>query len=106
MRTVTQTRCKKPAQRTMSIGKPVNGTFALKLCVGRSITGYYCTRLSPDVFNLLKFGADAGTDGEEREYHVNLTDQQHGCSCRGYLKHGHCKHRDSLSALVSSGRVA
>src|SRR5207244_7143543 len=57
---------------------------------------YFLTRLPGlDVaYRLRKVDATRdGTDREEHEYHVNLDDASCGCSCKGYLAHGHCKHR-------------
>ena len=30
----------------------------------------------------------------------------HGCSCRGFVRHSHCKHVESLVALVKAGKIA
>jgi hypothetical protein len=89
----------------MSVGKAVNGTFALKLVAGKSVTGYYVQRVEGAVFKLVKFDRDAGSDAGEREYHVNLADDGHGCSCRGFVKAGRCKHHDSMTALARMGRL-
>jgi hypothetical protein len=89
----------------MSVGKPVNGTFALKLVVGKSVTGYYVQRVEGAVFKLEKFSTDQGSDAEEREYVLNLADDEHGCSCKGFLRHSRCKHHDSLTALARTGRL-
>jgi hypothetical protein len=54
-------------------------------------------------FELVKLGLEA--DGEV--YHVRLTGdhRQDSCSCRGFVRHSHCKHRDGLQALVAAGRL-
>jgi hypothetical protein len=39
-------------------------------------------------------------------YHVCFQDEQnHNCECKGFLRHGHCKHIDSLKALRDAGRI-
>ena len=39
-------------------------------------------------------------------YHVLFEDQfNHTCECKGFLRHGHCKHIDSLKALRDAGRL-
>jgi hypothetical protein len=54
-------------------------------------------------FQLSKAGPDA--DGEV--YHVLLTGdvRQASCSCKGFVRHSHCKHRDGLAAIVAAGRL-
>jgi hypothetical protein len=42
-------------------------------------------------------------------YDVLLNDRYHGwhysCECLGFLRHGHCKHGDSLTELRKAGRI-
>jgi hypothetical protein len=39
-------------------------------------------------------------------YHVCFEDQHNqACECKGYLRHGHCKHIDSLKALREAGKL-
>jgi hypothetical protein len=69
---------------------------------------YFLTRLPcVDVaYRLRKVDASRdGADHEEAEYHVNLTEARCGCSCKGYLAHGHCKHYDGLSRLWKEGAL-
>ena len=36
-------------------------------------------------------------------YAVNLNGRRSSCECRGFLRHGHCKHVDGLQALATLG---
>ena len=38
-------------------------------------------------------------------YAVNLNRRQSSCECKGFLKHGHCKHVDAPNVLVNLGRL-
>jgi hypothetical protein len=38
-------------------------------------------------------------------YHVLLHSPESSCECKGFLRHGHCKHVDALQTLVSRGRL-
>lgn len=29
----------------------------------------------------------------------------HGCTCHGFVAHGHCKHTESLLALIEAGKL-
>lgn len=49
-------------------------------------------------------------DGEplpslESAYCVNLHPDGSSCECKGHLKHGHCKHVESLTALKLAGQL-
>lgn len=46
-----------------------------------------------------------GTDSESDSYScfVARNGQDKSCECRGFLAHGHCKHLDSLAALIANG---
>jgi hypothetical protein len=55
-------------------------------------------------FELTKLvpGQGAGT-----RYHVNLGGEGEpaSCECKGFLKHGHCRHVEGLTALRLAGRL-
>jgi hypothetical protein len=57
-----------------------------------------------DVYRLRKFDAYQRHDGDE-QYDVLLDPERPACECRGFLRHGHCKHVASLSALRTQGLV-
>ncbi len=67
---------------------------------------YFASRLpGPDLAYRLR-KVDAGQDGTDREesaYDVNLSDPSCGCSCKGWLRHGHCKHVAALQLLDAKG---
>src|SRR5205807_2565568 len=101
----------KPARRCLLAGE------VLKLTVGQS-TDVYAFRQLPADFGV---GAqvtkqepvrdEAGRLVEVRDgevYHVlaNPKDGRHSCDCLGFLRHGHCKHVEALSALLARGKLA
>jgi hypothetical protein len=50
--------------------------------------------------------ATPGSDPSELAYDVLLAaDGRHQCGCKGFCRHGRCKHVDSLSALVKLGTI-
>jgi hypothetical protein len=74
----------------------------LTLFVGREAFLYFLAAIACDYgrgFELEKF------EGGE-VYHVHF-DKGLGdsCTCLGFLRHGHCKHRDALAALQAAGRL-
>jgi hypothetical protein len=82
--------------------RPCDGApGVVRITVGSKEADYFLTPLATDFgrgFLLEKIG-------HEESYHVNLNGPQSTCECKGFLKHGHCKHRDGLAALVAAGRV-
>jgi hypothetical protein len=107
--------------RSMQMGTVVNGCFAIRLTVGKSVTSYFVEPLAHDfgsaAFRLLKFVCDV-VEGEEDHYDCLLdtgTVTSSTCTCPGFEKHGwhmdadgvlcSCKHLDSLLALSAAGRL-
>jgi hypothetical protein len=79
---------------------------AARLCARVDL--YFLSRLPCHdlAFRLRKLDATRdGTDPTEGEYHGNLDDASCGCPCKGYVAHGHCKHRTGLLALRAEGRL-
>jgi hypothetical protein len=46
-----------------------------------------------------------GIDRDEAKYHVNIDTARRSCECKGFLRHGHCKHADGIAALIAAGRL-
>jgi hypothetical protein len=94
----------KPPRFACLVVKP-DGLHAgvLRLFTGRDATDYVLER-TPAAwgtgFLLTKVGDGA-------EYHTNIGDASSSptCECLGFLKHGHCKHVESLQALAAAGRL-
>jgi hypothetical protein len=104
------TRTRKPVERHCRLSSPVNGRFALLLTVGKEQCGYYLTELPAAdlgrVFHLAKFSTDIGTDTEARSYDVLISDDgRHECTCKGWCRFQHCKHTESLVALINAGKL-
>jgi hypothetical protein len=63
-------------------------------------------------YNLARIGSDFGTAfrlvkllGPHDRYDVLLDGRQSSCECKGFLRHGHCKHAAGLGKLVELGRL-
>jgi hypothetical protein len=97
----------KPARFIRVVVPPAGGTGVVRVHVGKVRTDYSVREFRSEVggraFELVKLGLQA--DGEC--YHVRLTadSRQDSCSCKGFVAHSHCKHRDGLAALVAAGRL-
>jgi hypothetical protein len=67
-------------------------------------------KVTTDVYTLREIGTDAA-DGRAfsltkpcgETYCCEVTPAGHTCDCKGSLSSGHCKHGESLSALLSNG---
>jgi hypothetical protein len=106
--TKTTTRTRKPVERHCRISAAVNGCFAVELTVGKSRTAYYVEPMASDfgqAFRLVKFAGTPGTDEGATSYDVCLDGAGSDCGCKGYLRHGRCKHVEGLLALVAAGKL-
>lgn len=56
-------------------------------------------------FGLGKADGDTGTDREESGYDVFIgrNGQDKLCGCKGFTRHGHCKHVATVEALIANG---
>ena len=81
-----------------------DGPGIVRITVGAKHTDYFLYPLVTDFgrgFRLEK--VDPIGDGSG--YHVNLDGDRRSCECKGFLRHGHCKHADGLAALVAAGQL-
>jgi hypothetical protein len=95
----------KPERFVRLCVKPQNGTAGvLRIRVGKEESDYLLTEIASDFgrgFKLEKIGLEA--NGEA--YHVNLDAKNKTCECKGFLRWQHCKHADSLAALIAAQRL-
>jgi hypothetical protein len=106
MKTATR-KTKKTTEETRTAKLLTVGTSkVLALTTERDGTSFYRLEvLAADRgrgFRLTK--ADKG-DGETAEYDVNLDGQFSSCECKGFYRWNHCKHAESLAALVGAGKL-
>lgn len=92
--------------RTMHLDKHDNGVHILRLTVNGSSTRYYCQRIASDfgtAIRLEKFATEGGDT-----YDVNVggaPGNSSSCECKGFLRHGHCKHLDAVRTLFARGDI-
>jgi hypothetical protein len=84
------------------------GVHVLTLNVGTETDRYFLEELPSDDgrgFSLTRLATEK--EPESVTSHVNLypASGHHGCECKGFLRHGHCKHVESLVALDKAGRL-
>jgi hypothetical protein len=92
----------KPERRCRVSDGQGAGKRILRLFVGAQAFLYWLEEVAADwgrAFRLEKF-----EEGDVYDVHF---DQATGdsCTCLGSLRHGHCKHRDALAALLKAGRL-
>ena len=108
MATVTRSRPRVKPARSCRLRVLDGGARMLSIVMGspprQSETHYHLTEMACDWgrgFEVRKFSTGGST-----VYHVHI-DPSLGdsCDCRGFIRHGHCKHRDCLAELVRRGLV-
>jgi hypothetical protein len=80
-----------------------NGLGIVRITVGKA-QDYFLTLIPADFgrgFAVEKIGLHCN----EPPYHVNIDAGKKTCECKGFLRHGHCKHADGLAALIAAGRL-
>jgi hypothetical protein len=96
----------KPARHIGVAVRPseVNPFFVVKIVEGKKTDHYAVTPIPADygtAFSVEKMGA------EQEPYAVNLGDAENlpSCDCKGFLRFGHCRHVEGLTALTTAGRL-
>src|SRR5262245_13545560 len=72
----------------------------ISITVGKLTVEYFVYPIASDWGRAFRLDKLANPD---EQYHVNLDGEQSSCECLGWLRHGHCKHRDGLQVLVDKG---
>jgi hypothetical protein len=88
----------------LMVSPAVDGTGVVRLTVAKKADDYFLTPIPADFGRGFKV-EKVGLDCRESAYAVNLDGEKRSCECKGYLRHGHCKHSDGLAALVAAGKL-
>jgi hypothetical protein len=83
---------------------------ALRVVEDGEADTYFLQRLDSDFgdcFRVEKWRHAQGDlpAGIESVYDVCLDGEESSCECRGFLRHGHCRHLESLTALLRAGKL-
>jgi hypothetical protein len=83
------------------------GVQVLTLKVGKDVDNYFLEEIGAAEGRGFQLTRIATEKEPEAIYHVNLndSDSQHSCDCKGFCRWGHCKHADSLLALLQRGKL-
>ena len=109
MSTSTKSRKRVKPERRIRVLKPMSDGSAgvIAITVGKD-EGVYAIRPIPADFgvayHLIKGELEEQEDNTLRlrdaaHYDVCLNGPQSTCECKGFLRHGHCKHVDGLTTL-------
>jgi hypothetical protein len=104
------------ATKTRKTKKTTEETRTAKLLtVGASQVLALTTERDGTFYGLTEIGADRGRgfclakadkgNGPEETYHVNLAGHESTCECKGFYRWNHCRHVESLTALVGAGKL-
>jgi hypothetical protein len=113
MSNATKPRKRVKPERRVQMSKIVNGGFAIAMTIGYGETAkqfnYFVESIPADFglgFHFEKF-IHQQVEGEPSEYDVNIDLQRgsHSCTCKGNTYCGHCKHVESVLALIKSGKI-
>jgi hypothetical protein len=102
---------KKPQRFCRLDDRPTHSEPALlTLHVAGKETDYWLYLQPSDFGEAFRLEKLIPTDDGQAErgevYHVCFEDEfNHTCECKGFLRHGHCKHLDSLKALREYGKI-
>jgi hypothetical protein len=95
----------KPARSIrLELAPEFNGLGIVRITVGKDHADYFLTLIPADFgrgFKVEKIGLTCN----DPPYCVNIDGDKKTCECKGFLRHGHCKHADGLAALVAVSRL-
>ncbi len=73
-----------------------------------SVFGYFLHRIPADfglAFRFEPFAEQKRNGSEEYDVNIDLERGHHSCTCKGNTYCGHCKHVESILALIKSGKI-
>jgi hypothetical protein len=106
----TQVRCariaRKPARSLRLVcWNEAQRLGVLSITVGKESATYSLVEIEAGFADRAFRISKVSTDGVEADYAVALERQGHSCECLGFLRHGHCKHSDSIRKLLELGKI-
>jgi len=117
MTTASKPRPRVKPTRRVTLSEFINGIACLTMTVIEphvrtdpkiTMFGYFLHRLAADFGLAFRFEpfAEQKRDGSE-DYDVNIDPQRghHSCTCKGNTYCGHCKHVESILALIKRGKI-
>ncbi len=103
MTTSTRKPRPRPERRVhLTIAPDAGRPAAVELSVGKQSGAYLVTEIRTDLGGRA-FAVEKISTGAV--YHVRIAPDVRTCDCKGGTYAGHCKHADSLAALIEAGRL-
>jgi len=81
-----------------------NGFGIVRITVGKEHADCYISEIPADFGRGFKV-EKIDLTGDGPPYHVNIDGEKKSCECKGFLRHGHCKHADGIVALIATGQL-
>ena len=88
----------------LMVSPAVDGTGVVRLTVAKKAADYFLTLIPADFGRGFKV-EKIGLHETEGDYAVNIDGDKRSCECKGFGRHGHCKHSDGLAALIAAGKL-
>jgi hypothetical protein len=117
MSSVTESpKASKPRSRKVGLVLPLNGQGqngvvritevvgkrAPRVVVDEYLVDRVASEIGGEAFRMVKRDYDPSRD---HDYHVLVHGDASTCECDGFNSHGHCRHVESLAALLVAGRL-
>jgi hypothetical protein len=98
----------KPA-RSVQLYNASGNPMLLEMTIGKESFAYFVKKIHADYgmgFEFTKCPDCVGPSSDD-VYHVHYDParKSSSCDCLGGLHHGHCKHQESIVALIQSGKI-
>lgn len=118
MTSASKARPRVKPERRVSLGEFVNGIACLSIATIEhrvrtqakiTVYGYFLHRLPADfglAFRFEPFAEQKRNGSEDYDVNIDLARGHHSCTCKGNTYSGHCKHVESILALIQSGKIA